>query len=341
MAGTLAAGTYRSSPLPLALGTNVITVVAYDSSNNPSATQTATVIRDNQAPMVDSKTSLADPITWVRGGMITVEWRLRDNHMISMVYDDRSQVIAPSSPGIYRVDALYKAGRNAVAIRATDSAGNELYDTIFFETKLLGAENHLYRIREMPDTNVWMAQNLRSTPPTQPTAPVSCYSGDCEANGWNYAWAGAMNLDPQYNRAIAGLLPSPARGICPDGWHVPTYEEWQSLFFAVARTHGLAETMDNGVHLLKTTGDGWHRMARDASGTESYTYYPGLDRYEGFIDVNFSNSGIGGAITGAQMWLPFERTATQSEYLHIGDGATIAQGSKSATSAGLRCVADR
>ena len=60
-----------------------------------------------------------------------------------------------------------------------------------------------------------------------------CYDNkeeNCETYGRLYTWAAAMNLESKYNGSHAeDLVQTKHQGICPEGWHIPTYEEWYTL----------------------------------------------------------------------------------------------------------------
>ncbi|MEQ8474570.1 MAG: FISUMP domain-containing protein [Marinoscillum sp.] len=48
--------------------------------------------------------------------------------------------------------------------------------------------------------------------------------------GRYYTWAGAMNLDPEFdNEYFEGSGTQVHQGACPVGWHVPSHEEWKLL----------------------------------------------------------------------------------------------------------------
>jgi uncharacterized protein (TIGR02145 family) len=51
----------------------------------------------------------------------------------------------------------------------------------------------------------------------------------CDKYGRLYNWATAMGLDPSYNSVTAGSLSPTHKGICPEGWHIPTNAEWDEL----------------------------------------------------------------------------------------------------------------
>ena len=64
----------------------------------------------------------------------------------------------------------------------------------------------------------WMAANLNTTRAADGSA-VSRWCCDCGAYGGMYSWAEVMN----------GSTTDGAQGICPDGWHVPSNDDWFTL----------------------------------------------------------------------------------------------------------------
>jgi len=105
----------------------------------------------------------------------------------------------------------------------------------------------------------WLKENLNlgiriagSTDQTNnSTIEKYCYSDDdanCTAYGGLYQWAEAV----QYlNGATNTTSPSPAfsgnvQGICPTGWHIPTYTEFDTL----------TTTVSNDGNALKAVGQG-------------------------------------------------------------------------------------
>ncbi len=65
-------------------------------------------------------------------------------------------------------------------------------------------DNQIYKIVTI-GTQTWMAENLNYR-----TANSSCDLKTCAETGRFYTWDAAMNA-------------------CPDGWHLPTYDEWKTL----------------------------------------------------------------------------------------------------------------
>jgi uncharacterized protein (TIGR02145 family) len=105
-----------------------------------------------------------------------------------------------------------------------------------------------------------------------------CYHSDtnnCAAYGGLYPWDEMM----QY------IKEEGARGICPEGWHIPTDEEWKILEGAVDTHYGIGNPIwdvyglrgfDAGMHLKSTTH--WYG---NGNGTDhfGFTGLPGGYRY--------------------------------------------------------------
>lgn len=76
----------------------------------------------------------------------------------------------------------------------------------------------------------WMAENLNYAVDSS-----YCYNDEvdsCAIYGRLYPWVVAMDLDSVYSRVGAfydGVVDSIHQGICPEGWHIPSEEEWDIL----------------------------------------------------------------------------------------------------------------
>ena len=85
----------------------------------------------------------------------------------------------------------------------------------------------------------WMRENLKTTKyangttiplgtTTSSTTAYRYYPGNDSANvstyGYLYNWAAVMN-----GAASSSANPSGVQGICPDGWHVPSDDEWTEM----------------------------------------------------------------------------------------------------------------
>lgn len=59
-----------------------------------------------------------------------------------------------------------------------------------------------------------------------------CYGDDpanCTKFGRIYTWSMAMAIDIKYDNEQLGEIALPHRGVCPEGSHLPSYEEWNEL----------------------------------------------------------------------------------------------------------------
>ncbi len=93
---------------------------------------------------------------------------------------------------------------------------------------------------------VWMAENLAYSDSIQSPylkGQSWCYNNDslnCLKGGRYYTWTAAMNIHYKWKSAspyeVEGLIHEPHQGICPDGWHVPTWNEWNEMYDAIGTT---------------------------------------------------------------------------------------------------------
>ncbi len=94
--------------------------------------------------------------------------------------------------------------------------------------------------------------------------------------GYLYNWAAAVGVADIEKQTTA--FSGNRQGICPNGWHVPSREEWQTLVDYIEKTD-VKGTDTAGKHLKTTSG--WYSGVSD--------YKPGLDTY-GFAALPASNA---------------------------------------------------
>ena len=89
-------------------------------------------------------------------------------------------------------------------------------------------DGQTYRTVKIGD-QVWMAENLNFE-----TASSHCYLDSakyCEKTGRLYWWADAVGKSEE-ECGLGKLCSLPSgniQGVCPDGWHLPSYAEWETL----------------------------------------------------------------------------------------------------------------
>jgi uncharacterized protein (TIGR02145 family) len=147
-------------------------------------------------------------------------------------------------------------------------------------------------------TQTWMAENLNYS-----TKGGGCYDDEkskCKKYGALYDWATAMDIDPKCNiqtiDSCGAIISSRHRGICPEGWHIPSDAEWTILTSYV--------------------GDNPGKKLKAKSGWEGNRFwkFPWLGIYNGTDDYNFS------ALPGGQGWAlesQYKRTLN-SDYSYSG-----------------------
>ena len=115
-------------------------------------------------------------------------------------------------------------------------------------------------------TQTWLAENLNYK-----TDNSYCYddkASNCSKYGRLYTWAAAMDSVGSWSANGKGCgygktcSPTyPVRGVCPEGWHLPTQTEWNTLFTAVGGQSTAGK-------MLKSTS-GWNSSG---NGTDAYSF---------------------------------------------------------------------
>lgn len=147
----------------------------------------------------------------------------------------------------------------------------------------------------------WMAENLRFA------APGSfCYENKdirCRNYGRLYPWHVAMRLPEDFiANPVEGAVQEEHQGVCPDGWHIPSRNDWRTLMAAVQR-------MGKGsVASALKTREGWNRGGAPITEASGFNAIPSGVRYNDgeFMDLGSSTyfwettGGYDG--TGAGYW---------------------------------------
>ncbi len=131
---------------------------------------------------------------------------------------------------------------------------------------------------------------------------------DCERYGRLYDWATVMNTNKQDHCNVSTCNPKRPQGLCPEGWRVPSVEDWEKLI----------DYMDGG-----PIAGGRLKAKQDSSiwsgngyGTDSYGFKakPG-----GHYSKNTSNlSGLEGGF----WWTSTQFNATQAHLFYVTSADT-------------------
>ena len=126
---------------------------------------------------------------------------------------------------------------------------------------------------------VWMAENLRYD-----LKGSDCYEdkySNCPLYGRYYTWAQALAVDANCNSKSCRLVDEGnTRGICPEGWHVPSNADWKHLV-----TYVNHKAKGRAAQVLKAKF-GWNE--NDGTNEAGLNVLPSGYR---FMSGNFMNAG--------------------------------------------------
>jgi uncharacterized protein (TIGR02145 family)/uncharacterized repeat protein (TIGR02543 family) len=222
----------------------------------------------------------------------------------------------------------------AVEVKYYDS-----YKETFTDTRDI-SNPYTYGVVEIGNRK-WLAENLQYANNGNST----CGGKDdpnCEQYGRYYNWTQAMGLDAKYNDAMWSSEDGYVnrQGVCPDGWHIPNYQEWGGLEIAAG---GKEEA---GYHLKTTFG--WMGSSKINNGVDTYGfsalpggYVNGGNRYNTSEGIWIENEESRSATSSyaAELWTAgMPENESHNSYLtgyRYGDSYSVNK-----TSAySVRCVA--
>lgn len=165
-------------------------------------------------------------------------------------------------------------------------------------------------------TQVWMKENLRTT---HYSYGKSIYPYD---TAYNYT----TNVDTikNYGRLYSYFAVTDTSNVCPNGWHVPSPPDWDSLLVFVGGPYWKRDSIITGLRLMDKNYWGVPTKANDASG------FSGRAAGQAMQSAQWFFSGIG---TEANWWGKFGFTLK----LDSGGGVVIGSGNPS-NAFSVRCV---
>lgn len=178
--------------------------------------------------------------------------------------------------------------------------------------------------------NCWMAENLDVGLFINSSIPMSnnnifekyCYNNDslnCNIFGGLYQWDEIMN----YTK-LQG-----SQGICPSGWHIPTFEEWESLSTYLGMNFWAGEMLkDNSKGLWKSPNEG-------AINRTGFTALPGGTF---FCDSTFSNISLNSYFWSSS---DFDSTYAWNRSLSWADTQFKEFVTKKQNARSVRCIKDQ
>ncbi len=127
----------------------------------------------------------------------------------------------------------------------------------------------------------WMAENLRYLPEVVGSGTSSQIEPHYYVYGYEGADVAAAKDDSKYNTYGVLYNWSATQTACPDGWHVPSDDEWKQM------TDFLGGAMLAGSKLKETGTTHWNSPNSDATNETGFTALPGGLRYisNAFVDI--------------------------------------------------------
>lgn len=186
----------------------------------------------------------------------------------------------------------------------------------------------------------WMAENLR----------VSSYAtGDPiplieDNSGWTPLSTGARAVYENEETTIADLgmlynwfAVNDERKVCPDGWHVPTVEEWDALYLYLdptVRNDTNPRSMTAGAHLKALTTGLWQSQNYGATNLSGFNALPGGFRH---TDGTFFARG-----QFSYWWTANERNNNTAfnRYAYYGNAHAFAHYTGKRIGYAVRCIRD-
>jgi uncharacterized protein (TIGR02145 family) len=156
-------------------------------------------------------------------------------------------------------------------------------------------------------SQTWMAGNLYYAVPGS-----KCYDNrpaNCEKYGHLYDWATAMDLPASCNSSTcAGQIQPNHRGICPEGWHVPSETEWDELLASVGGSSEAGKYLKarKGWNSCGPSGSGESHLCEDMYG------FAALPGGNGYSNGSFEHIGASG-----NLWSTGEHNDYYAYYSHM------------------------
>ena len=156
-------------------------------------------------------------------------------------------------------------------------------------------------------SEVWMAENLNFVTENSWCGGSGTTEGDCSIYGRLYKWAAAVAKPEDecgYGHECS-LGTGDIRGVCPKGWHLPSYDEWNELITAVGGSSVAGKVLKSET--------GWQSYSGiENSDTYLFSALPAGYRND---DGNYSGEG-----SNAYFWSSTEHYGSYAYYMYVGYG---------------------
>jgi uncharacterized protein (TIGR02145 family) len=175
----------------------------------------------------------------------------------------------------------------------------------------------------------WMAENLNCN-----VSGSKCYDNDndnCKKYGRLYDWATAMALPSSCNSTdCSERVNTKHRGICPSGWHISSYEDWETMYDYIENSKGCT---DCAILYMALPSD-WGNGTCGFENTYGFAALPG---------GSYSNGNFQGIGNYGYWWYATENPTNNSyrRYIFCVDGSPNGDnGTDKSILRSVRCVMD-
>jgi len=162
---------------------------------------------------------------------------------------------------------------------------------------------------------------------------------NCEKYGRLYDWATAMDLPPRCNSSSCAYLMTDSlhQGICPDGWHIPSDADWNTLAKRINPScTDNTSCAEAGIRLMATSG--WGNASYNGHDTYGFAALP-----SGYCLSATDCRGFGSTGSGyAYWWSTTESASSVADYRSVSAGGTyLGYGYNSKSNyQSIRCLKD-
>jgi uncharacterized protein (TIGR02145 family) len=190
-------------------------------------------------------------------------------------------------------------------------------------------------------TQVWMAENLRTTKYRNNT-PITNITDNTQwqnntTGAWSYYNNDATNNNP-YGKLYNWYAVNNSNGICPTGWHVPSDAEWNVLIGNLDPSYNPTaqgtQSATAGGKMKSTGTQYWLSPNTGATNSSGWSGLPGGNRY--YYGTFLSIGGYG------LWWSSTENSADNAWYrgLYYNIGVVNRTNSSKANGFSVRCLRD-
>lgn len=160
-----------------------------------------------------------------------------------------------------------------------NSASGILFNDDLTYGSVTDIDGNVYKTIQI-GTQTWMAENLKVTRYNNGDVIPTANNINEFVSPYKYQWP--CKLDDKnlaiYGRLYTGYVLQDTRNLCPNGWHVPTVEEWQTLGYFVGgiyESSGGNGMVGAGAHLKEIGTTHWREPNSDATNKYGFTAMPG------------------------------------------------------------------